>query len=281
MAKSVMAVYAHADDVELHCGGTLAKYKAAGYSVSYIMSTNNMSGEWCTLKPDGTLKADKVPWHVMIRQRKLEADQAARECYGTTAVHLDFPQRHYYNDHEEKIDLRYGNPRPEAVPENFPSIVTANDYAGCAGGLEKLILERQPEVIFTHAVVDENPEHTGTAWLVIQAFHAAQKKGFQGSLLFASGRHSAEASPFLAEPETYIDISGQWLREKRMALAMHKCQSAGIFAEACTGDVLEFGKKFGVEAAEGFIVHALLDAGAGELTGELAGNRRGKAVQTV
>ena len=274
MKNSVMAVYAHADDIELHCGGTLAKYKANGYSVSYIMSTNNMSGVWCKAKPDGSLDSKKVPWHVIIKQRKLEADTAAEKYYGTKAVHLDFPQRHYYNEQGETVDLRYGNPRPDCVPENAPTIVTVNDSPGNSEKLEKLILELRPEVIFTHALVDVNPEHTCTAWLVLRAFQAAEKQGHRGSLLFASGRNSAKASRRLAEPETYIDISGKWLEEKRNALSVHACQSAGLFAKECTADSLELGKKFGVEAAEGYIIHRLDADMQGILTKELIRNKR-------
>ena len=58
--KAVMAVFAHADDVELGCGGTLSKYREkSGYRVDYVMSTNNMSGSWCSLTPDGKLESRK------------------------------------------------------------------------------------------------------------------------------------------------------------------------------------------------------------------------------
>lgn len=48
-----MAIGAHADDIELNVGGTLAKYREMGYDVVYVMSTNNMSSGWSKLRPDG------------------------------------------------------------------------------------------------------------------------------------------------------------------------------------------------------------------------------------
>ena len=78
-SKSIMAIFAHADDVELACGGTLSKYrKLFNYSISYIMSTNNMSGSWCKLNADGKLESRKCPWHEIMPQRKKEAAIAVR-----------------------------------------------------------------------------------------------------------------------------------------------------------------------------------------------------------
>lgn len=43
MTQKIMSVGAHADDIEIGTGGTLAKFHDQGYEVVYIMSTN-MSG---------------------------------------------------------------------------------------------------------------------------------------------------------------------------------------------------------------------------------------------
>lgn len=186
-SKGIMAVFAHADDVELGCGGTLSKYrKLFGYRVDYIMSTNNMSGSWCTLKADGKLESRKCPWHEMMPQRKKEADAAAREFYGTEAVHLDLPQRHYLDEGLNRIELRYGNPQPAGTPPERPSVLTGAEDPDTVGRLAALILERDPEVIFTHAGVDPNPEHTCTAWLTIRAFRKACEQGYAGSLLLSA-----------------------------------------------------------------------------------------------
>ena len=41
--KVLMAIGAHADDIEFNAGGTLFKYLEKGYEVVYILSTNNIS----------------------------------------------------------------------------------------------------------------------------------------------------------------------------------------------------------------------------------------------
>ena len=272
--KGIMAVFAHADDVELGCGGTLSKYrKLFGYRIDYIMSTNNMSGSWCTLKADGKLESRKCPWHEMMPQRKKEAAAAAREFYGTEAIHLDLPQRHYLDDGLNRIELRYGNPQPAGTQPDRPSILTGAEDPDTVGRLAALILERDPEVIFTHAGVDPNPEHTCTAWLAIRAFRKACEQGYAGSLLLSAGRHSAEAAASYSREDTFIDISGEWMEQKIGALAVHLCQSAGIFAEKiCRSGFPPPERCSGIEAAEKFIVHVLTEDNDGELTQELKRN---------
>ena len=87
-----MAVGAHADDVELRVGGTLAKYHAAGYEIIYVMSTNNFSGNWKVLTGDRQFKRTDPSHTKLMPQRKLEAANGARH-FGTTPIHLDHPQQ--------------------------------------------------------------------------------------------------------------------------------------------------------------------------------------------
>ena len=273
-SKGIMAVFAHADDVELGCGGTLSKYRQlSGYRVDYIMSTNNMSGSWCSLDADGKLQSRKCSWREMMPQRKKEADAAAEKFYGTEAVHLDYPQRHYLDDDLKRIELRYGNPQPAGIQPDQPSILTAAESPEAVAHLAGLILERNPEVIFTHAGVDPNPEHTCTVWLVIRAYRKAREQGYAGSLLLSAGRHSAEAAASYSRPDTFIDISGEWMEQKIGALAVHLCQSAGLFAEKiCRAGFPPPEHCSGIEAAEKFIVHLLAEDNPGELTQELKRN---------
>ena len=273
--KAVMGIFAHADDVELRCGGTMSKFRTLfGYRADYVMSTNNMSGSWCKLNAEGKLESRDCPWHEMMQQRKKEADAAAREFYGTEAVHLDFPQRHYLDENLVSIDLRFGNPPPKGLPVNQPSILTAAEDPEAVSRVAELILERNPEVIFTHAGVDPNPEHTGTTWLVIRACRKAWKEGFSGSLLLDCVHRNelAVASESYCRPDTYIDISGKWLKQKTDALALHSCQSAGLFAATICERYKPLGQRYGIEAAEGFTVHRLSDSCDGELTQELKKN---------
>ena len=49
MKKMILAVGAHADDVEMSMGGSILKYLDQGYELTYVLTTNNMSGDFAYL----------------------------------------------------------------------------------------------------------------------------------------------------------------------------------------------------------------------------------------
>ena len=54
--QKIMSIGAHADDIEIGSGGTLAKFHDQQYEIVYVMSTNNMSGGVQELQADGSIK---------------------------------------------------------------------------------------------------------------------------------------------------------------------------------------------------------------------------------
>ncbi len=44
MGKVILAVSAHPDDIEFHCGGTMSKLKDKGYEIHYAIATNGENG---------------------------------------------------------------------------------------------------------------------------------------------------------------------------------------------------------------------------------------------
>ena len=69
MKKCIMAVGAHADDIEGNAGGTILKYRKLGYDLVYVMSTNNMSGSWQSVDAKGKVTSRAVPWYEMMPQQ--------------------------------------------------------------------------------------------------------------------------------------------------------------------------------------------------------------------
>ncbi len=212
MHQRIMAIGAHADDVELHSGGTLFKYLDRGYEVVYVQSTNNMSGNRRTLQPGGGfLKSEVSDTLETMAYRKREAADAAR-LFGTEPVHLDHPQRHCHVAQEgrppRQVELRYGCPLPPGVPPDVPTILTAHEDAASVERLARLILDRDPEAILTHGHAEMNPEHSCTFLLVAKAYWKAVERGFRGSLL-----SSIHVWPRLGRMaccwETWVDISGE------------------------------------------------------------------------
>jgi LmbE family N-acetylglucosaminyl deacetylase len=177
-----MAIGAHADDIEINVGGTVLKYRERGYELVYVMSTNNMSGNWKRFGPNGERYVTNPPYTEMQPQRKLEADTAAR-FFGTAAIHLDHPQRHYRDAAGQQITVSYGSPRPHVVHDGQHTILTAHEDPRNVQQVADLILEHQPEAVLTHGPVMIDMEHVGTCLLVSKGFLKAQEAGYDGMLL--------------------------------------------------------------------------------------------------
>ena len=221
--RTIMAVGAHADDIELNVASTLCKYRDLGYQIIYIMSTNNFSGGWSKIEPDGSVSKSKPPYDVIEPQRKLEANAAA-EYFGTEAIHLDHPQRHYTRHDGSTGEVRFGCERPDRVGEDVPTILTAYEHAPSVQQLADLISAHQPEAIVTHGEPMSNIEHTGTSLLVIKAYHKARENGYDGFLLnwcdiAGINTHGPELCPF----NTFIDTT-DYRQQKFDAIRYHACQ---------------------------------------------------------
>lgn len=219
--QSIMSVGAHADDVEAHSGGTLAKYHAQGYRIVYVQSTNNMSGTVSELGLDGSIRKRSEPPVPMMRRRKGEAEAAAA-LLETKPIHLDHPQRHCTGDGGSRIELRYGCALPEGVPADVPSILTAHEDAASRRRLVELILERDPACILTHGLCSGNIEHVATCLLVSRCFWEAVEAGYPGAFLHWREDYTSFG---LANTkfDTFVDISDH-LDTKMKLLAAHASQ---------------------------------------------------------
>jgi LmbE family N-acetylglucosaminyl deacetylase len=220
--RVLMAVGAHADDIELNMGGTLLKYLDCGYKLVYIMATNNMSGGFSTLDKNGKIVTQKFPPVKQMKIRKTEAENAAR-FLGAKAIHLDHPQRHYNGPDGIMAELRYGCPLPETVPADVPTILTAHEDAASVKRLTDLIVKHQPEYVFTHGLDQVDMEHYGTMLLTAKAYwQAVEEHHCYGGLLYWQN-----AVPIHGDAscrwDTFIDVS-QYLDKKVNLVAIHKCQ---------------------------------------------------------
>lgn len=222
MNRKIMAVGAHADDLEAHLGGTLVKYHEAGYEIVYVMATNNMSGSVSELLGDGTIRSKKETPVPMMARRKGECNAAAR-ALGTSPIHLDHPQRHYWGGLERgSVELRYGCALPDGVPGNVPSILTAYEDPASVKHLSGIILEKNPECVFTHSVSQYNIEHFATSLLVNKSYWLAVESGFRGALLHWREGMTLNGE-FNCRWETFIDYT-PYLDRKMQLLGTHKCQ---------------------------------------------------------
>jgi len=220
--RSLMVIGAHADDNEISCGGTMLKYRDLGYDIIYVQSTNNMSGQWQELDDSGNKRlVAKAPPAEMQKRRQSECDAAAK-VLDTTPIHLNHPQRHYNGPGEEQIKLTYGSDRPGIVPPNTPTILTAYEDAASVERLTKLILETDPEIIFTHGLAAGNIEHYATSLFVITAYWKAVDQGYKGGLLTWYER-ILRLGASTCRWDTFIDYT-PFLDRKMELIHCHYCQ---------------------------------------------------------
>lgn len=252
MNRSIMVVGAHADDIEAHAGGTVAKYHARGYEIVYVMSTNNMSGSANVLDGDGTVRTVALePPVLMMARRKRECDIAAA-ALGTKPIHLDHPQRHYNGDNGRQEKLHYGCVMPTGVACEVPSILTACEDSVSIQTLADLIIEKDPECVLTHGVCQVNIEHFATALLTTKAYWNAVDAGYKGALLQWREAHHCHGEHNMRW-DTFVDYT-PYLDRKMELIGMHACQMPH-WQQPTFGHrvrAMEFGRACGCEAAEPF-----------------------------
>ena len=218
MQKRIMAIYSHADDIEGHAGGTILKYLARGYELIYVMSTNNMSGNWNTLDAAGNIVSRKVPWYEIMPQRKLEAAKAAERLHAVL-IHLNHPQRGYWDKDLVRHASGHGT-APLNCVEPECTILNAHESPAARKQIADLIAEYQPEAVLTHDSIQLDMEHIGTSLLVTRSL---KECGYKGMVLL---------SPCVDEPfcgniynccQSWIDITGTY-QGKMDLIAIHACQ---------------------------------------------------------
>jgi LmbE family N-acetylglucosaminyl deacetylase len=223
--KTIMAVGAHADDIENNTAGTLLKYKDQGYKIVYVMATNNMAG--CDTRrrlEDGS--EYPMPPDECYKIRREEAIEAAK-YFDADPVFLEHPQAWYHKDGNFKAGmLKYGDSGPEGLVDE-PSIVTACVFKESVSKLKKIILEEDPEFIFTHSM-DYNQEHNGAALLVVNAFNEAHKEGGARGILLSWV--SQQRYAFKQAPDVIVDIS-DYMDKKIEIQLLHASQAQKIWPE--------------------------------------------------
>jgi len=251
ISQKIMSIGAHADDIEIGTGGTVAKCRDQGYEIVYVMATNNMSGMVCELQPDGAIKRSKETTVPMMERRKREC-AAAAALLQTTPIHLDHPQRHYWGEDGRMVELRYGCVLPEGVPEDVPTILTAYEDQSSVQKVVDLILEHDPACIFTHGLISHNIEHIATCLLVTKGFWKAADAGYKGALLHWREDYTG-FGPTNTKWDTFVDIS-DYLDRKMELLGKHACQMP-LAHEPDHGlrlRAMKFGEACGCKAAEVF-----------------------------
>ena len=218
----VLAVYAHPDDADVACGGTLARWAAAGAAVHLVVCTDGGKG---TTDPG-------------LEPARLAAARAGELASSSSVIGLSSFDNLGYPDGEltdsdafrRTLVARVRALRPEIVCGHDPTAVFfGQDYfnhrdhriAGAA-----LLDAVAPAAALPHYFPDAGPPH-------------------QVSFVLLSAT---------LEPDEWVDISGT-IETKAAAVECHRTQFAGQdgwAGEAVRRRAAEEGRRAGVAYAEGF-----------------------------
>ncbi len=223
---SALAVYAHPDDPEISAGGTLARWAAAGSSVSVLITTRGNKG---TADPDADLEA--------LARRRVEETVAAAAVLGLAGhVHLEYDD----GELEDGPELRGAIVR--VVRELRPEVVLCPD----------------PTAVFFGNSYFNHRDHRVTGWATLDAIApaAGNPHYFPEHLTAGLAVHQVR-SVYLSgtlEPNCSIDIA-ETIERKIDALFRHESQlveTGEWFREFLRASAEEAGRAAGVRYAESF-----------------------------
>ncbi len=238
MKKVIMAIGAHADDVEIRSGGTLAKYHEMGYQVVYILATNNTAGAHTS---------QTALEHAT--QRRNEAREGAR-VLNAEPIYLDFKETMFEKrgDREklgfQTVDL---SDYPEWGREKAP-IVCTQDLEEAVEEVSALLCRYEPEIVLTHSPTEKH-EHWATCVLALKAFRKARQRVELGTLYAWADSGTATVS---IAPDFFVDITDT-IQIKYTALSKHVSQGFREIPDPPNrARELYWGSFIGVRFAEAF-----------------------------
>jgi LmbE family N-acetylglucosaminyl deacetylase len=218
----VLAVYAHPDDADIGCGGTLARWAKAGGAVHLVV---------CTDGGKGTTDPDVVPGQ-LVTERAIELEASSALIGLSSVVNLGFP------DGELTDSAAFRRLLVERVRALKPNVVCGHD----------------PTAVFFGQDYFNHRDHriAGAALLDSVAPAAALPHYFPD----AGAPHQVAAVLLSGtlEPDEWVDITDT-IECKAEAVECHRTQlagEAGWAGEVVRRRAADEGRRAGVAYAEGF-----------------------------
>jgi LmbE family N-acetylglucosaminyl deacetylase len=231
--RCALAVFAHPDDPEVACAGTLARWAAANAAVHLIVCNEGDKGR----SPSG-VQPDEL-----ARIRRGEVADAARALGLAGHHHLGYP------DGELTNDLGLRRQLVEHIRRLRPEAVIAPD----------------PTAVFFGDSYINHRDHREVGWAMLDAVApaAASARYFPDS-----GEPHEVATMLLSgtlEPDAWVDISAT-IDQKVRAVTAHRSQvgdDPALVTELLHERAEEAGRRMGVPMAEGYRLLQLAGGGAG------------------
>jgi len=217
---NVLAIGAHPDDIELFCGGTLARYAQAGHSVCFAVICDGSGGAW------------GVPAEEARRLREAESLSAA-SIIGATVHHLGWRNHGIPADDSALLQLL------EVIRKVDPTVVISHAATDC-------YLDHQR----TSRLVDDAVSLSTVRDIKTESPWLPHQPGlfYMDTTLGLSFR-----------PNEYVDITSV-IEVKRAMLECHRTQTSLVFENPYEPSIMEImemsaffrGIQCGVQYAEAY-----------------------------
>ena len=227
--SSALVVFAHPDDAEFMCGGTIAKWTRAGCEVHYVVCTDGSAGS----NEPGANRADVAP----IRERE---QRAAAEVLGVASVTFLGQTDGLLEvtpETRKLVTREVRRLRPEVIVAPDPSRLWSGQ------GYINHWDHKQAGLLALTAVMPDAPTR-----VMFQELEQESIEPFEVPNLWLVTN----------EPDTYVDIT-ETIDTKIAALAQHVSEEGEAAAPWVRERARTVGEEAGVEYAEAFKAFRFVD----------------------
>jgi LmbE family N-acetylglucosaminyl deacetylase len=217
-----LAVYAHPDDADVACGGTLARWAKAGASVHLVVCTDGGKGTF-----DPTVRSAQL-----VAQRAAELEEASALIGLTSVTNLG------HGDGELVDSEEFRQALVQLVRRLRPEIVCGHDPTAMFFGRD--YFNHRDHRIAGAALLD-----AVVPAAALPLYFPAAGAAHQVSTMLLSGT---------LEPDEWVDVS-ETIDDKAAAVECHRTQFSepgGWAGDAVRRRAEEEGRRAGVPFAEGF-----------------------------
>jgi|LSQX01.1.fsa_nt_gb LmbE family N-acetylglucosaminyl deacetylase len=257
--KTIMALGAHHDDIELDYGGTLVNYIKKGWNVIYTIATTTPY----YMHSEQDIKEGRYPSNKeIIDIRKREAEEGAKILGISDISFFDFKSLYWYED--KSINLTHFDGIKNTcddlarIEKEIPGreyIVSALFSKDATDFLSDFILSKKVDIILTHSADDEHWEHYAVAGLTATVCRQLVAKGKDIKLFNGPPSLGGSINRSFA-PTRFVDITDS-IDIKCKAVSAFKSQYPDRDTSEFVEHILKLGKIYGqlsgFEYAEAFM----------------------------
>ena len=229
--SSALVLFAHPDDAEFFCGGTVARWAREGCEVHYVCITDGSAG---SNDPDTTREAMRP-----VREREM---RAAADVLGVASLTFLGELDGFLEvtpETRRKVTREVRRRRPDVIVAPDPSRLWSGS------GYVNHTDHKAAGLLALTAVMPDAPTR-----VMFQELEGEGLEPFEVPNLYLA----------VEEPDVFVDIT-ETLELKLKALAAHASQLGPDVEEFVTARARELGERAGVEFAEGFRAFRLQDEG--------------------